>query len=189
MLYNIIKYYTPEEISFYIFDFGSQNFLKFNKVPHCGGVVSPADTEGYNNLFKLIKEEIKERKKTLSEFGGEYIDYVKNNPGKMPIMINVFNNYESLNESSMDFYEVFSEIIRDSERYGIIFIVTASGLSSVPDKAKQLIPFSLALKLKDPADYPFVFNARQKIEPRDIFGRGICKNETLHEFQTASIIS
>ena len=187
MLYNIINYYTPEEISFYIFDFGSQNFLKFNKVPHCGGVVSPADTEGYNNLFKLIKEEIKERKKTLSEFGGEYLDYIKNNPGKMPIMINVFNNYESLNESSMDFYEVFSEIIRDSERYGIIFVVTASGLSSVPDKAKQLIPFTLALKLKDPTDYPFAFNARQKIEPRDIFGRGICKNEILHEFQTALV--
>ncbi len=187
ILYNIIKFYKPTDISFYIFDFGSQNFLKFTKVPHCGGVVSSADGEGYTNLIKLIKEEIKTRKKILSEFGGEYIEYVKKNPDKMPVMVNILNNYESINEYDLNFYETFCEIIRDSERYGIVFITTSSGVSSIPDRAKQLMPFGLGLKLKDPGDYQVLFNSRQKIEPRDIFGRGICKNEILHEFQTAFV--
>ena len=187
MLYNIMKFYKPSEVSFYIFDFGSQNFLKFSKVPHCGGVVSSADTEGYNNLLKLINQELVQRKKILSEFGGEYIEYVKNNPGKMPIMLNIINNYESLDDSYVEFYEMFCEIIRDSERYGVVFITTSSSVASPPDKAKQLMPFGLALKLKDPGDYSIMFNSRQKIEPKDIFGRGVCKNEILHEFQTAQI--
>lgn len=185
ILYNILKYYSSEEISFYVMDFGSQNLVKYKKIPHCGGVVTPGDSEGFNNLIKLIQEQIKERKKILSDFGGEYTEYVKQNPGKMPIMLNIFNNYESIINDSYEFIDTFCNIIRDSERYGVVFIVTSSSINSVPDKAKQLMPYTLALKLKDPSDYPFLFNVRQSIEPRDIFGRGICKDEILHEFQTA----
>ena len=49
------------------------------------------------------------------------------------------------------------------------------------------MPFTLAMKLKDPSDYGFLFGGKGKIEPKDLFGRGICLNEILHEFQTASI--
>ena len=187
MLFNIMKHFLPNEISYYIIDYGSQNFTKYKRAPHCGGVVSPNDTEEYNNLLKLIRSEQKERKKILAEFGGEYLDYVKRNPGKMPIMLIIFNNWDSIFESNQNLYDEFSELIRDSERYGIVYVVTSSAINSVSDRFKQLMPFTLALKLKDPADYTYLFNTKDKIEPRDLFGRGICFNEKLHEFQTAFI--
>ena len=187
MIFNIMKNYLPTEISYYVIDYGSQNFLKYKNDPHCGGVVTPGDTEEYNNLLKLLREEQKSRKKILSEFGGEYVDYVKQNPNKMPIMLVIFNNWESILGSNQALFDDFGELIRDSERYGIVYIVTSSAVNAVPDKFKQLMPYTLALKLKDPTEYTFLFNTKDKIEPRDLFGRGICFNEKLHEFQTAFI--
>ena len=187
MLFNIMKHFLPNEISYYIIDYGSQNFMKFKKAPHCGGVVSPTDTEEYESLFKLLSEEQKERKKILSDFGSSYLDYVKENPGKMPIMLVIFNNYESINESNDSLYEIMGNYLRDSERYGIVYIFTSSGVGGVPEKFKQLLNYSLAFKLKDPLDYSVLFNAKDKMEPRDLFGRGICLNEKLHEFQVAFI--
>ena len=187
LLFNIMKHFVPQEISYYIIDYGSQNFLKVQKDPHCGGIVSPGDKEEYKSLFKLIIEEQKERKKILSEFGGTYLEYAKENPGKMPIMLVILNNYESISEANDDIFDNLGEYLRDSERYGIVYWLTASTVNSIPERFRQLLGYTLALKVKDPADYMYLFNAKDKIEPKDLFGRGICLVETPHEFQTAFI--
>ena len=187
LLFNIMKHFLPKEITYYIVDYGSQNFIKFKKAPHCGGVVAPGDNEQFDSLFKLIGEEQKERKKILSDFGGNYLDYINQNPGQMPIMLVILNNYESISEINDSLFETMSNYLRDSERYGIVYIFTSSGVGGVPERFKQLMNYSLALKLKDPMDYTYLFNTKDKMEPRDLFGRGICFNEKLHEFQIAFI--
>ena len=188
MLFNIMRHYLPNEISYYIIDYGSQNFIKFKKAPHCGGIVNPGDNERYRSLFKLIREEQARRKKELADFGGNYIDYVKENPGKMPIMLVILNNYESISEDNEELFNEFGEYLRDSERYGIVYILTSSEVGGIPGRFKQLLGYSLALKLKDPIDYMGVFPLNKKQEPRNLFGRGLCYDgENIHEFQTAFI--
>ena len=187
ILYNIMLHFRPDEVSYYIIDYGSQNFLKFAKAPHCGGVVPPGDGEGFNNLLKLIMEEQKSRKKILSTFGGEYKDYVKQHPGEMPIRLVIFNNYESINEANQSLYEILGELLRDSERYGIVYFFSSSSVGSVPDRFKQLMPFTIALKLKEAGDYLYLWPGKNKIEPRNMFGRGVCFTELLHEFQIAFV--
>ena len=187
ILYGIMNNYLPQDISFYVVDYGSQNFVKYEKAPHCGGVATPSDNEKLTNLIKLITEQKNIRKKILSSSGREYVEYIEEHPGEMPLMFIIFNNYESIIEANDYLYDILGELLRDSERYGIIFFITSSSPSAVPDKFKQLMPFTLAMKLKDPSDYGFLFGGKGKIEPKDLFGRGICLNEILHEFQTASI--
>lgn len=187
LLYSIVRNCDPTEVSYYIIDYGSQGFLKHKNSPNCGGVVSPGDTEEYANLLKLIITEQKSRKKILSDFGGEYKDYVSKNPGKMPLMLIILNNYESMNESINSFYDELGGLLRDSERYGIIYIITSGGVGSLPDRFKNYLPFSLVFKVKDPHDYSYCFGSRDKKQPKDLFCRGVCFNDTLHEFQTAFI--
>ena len=187
ILYGIMKYCLPSEVSFYIVDYGSQNFVKFNKAPHCGGVVIPGDKEGFSNLLKLLSETQKYRKNILAQSGLEYAEYNKQHPGDMPLMFVVFNNYDSIGEVYDTLYETLGDLLRDSDRYGIVYMFTSSSPAAVPERFKQLMPFSLGMKLKDPNDYAYLLGGKGKIEPKDIFGRGICINGSMHEFQTAFI--
>ena len=188
MLYGVLRDYLPSEISFYIIDYGSQNFFRYNKAPHCGGVVLSDDEEGFTNLFKLVRDELRTRKKILSDAGIDYLDYIKDNPGKMPLMMVIFNNYASISESHEELFDSLGEYLRDSERYGIVYIFTSLSLNTVREKYKQSIPYNIAMKLKEAVDYKMCFNSKEKKEPKGNFGRGICYlDESLHEFQTAFI--
>ena len=193
MLLSTIIYYTclnysPEELNYYILDYGSESLRKFSSFPHMGGMVFAGEDEELKNLIKLIRNEIKERKKIFANYSGEYKNYIKNSNEKLPLKVIIFNNYDSIYEANQDMYDYLPSLVRDSARYGIIFIFTANAINSVSNKIAQNFKNYYAFRLKDKLDYGTLFNSRKRIEPRDMLGRGIINNEGLHEFQTASII-
>ncbi len=188
IIYSTMMRYTPAEINFYVIDYGSQYLRIFEKAPHVGGFVLLGEDEKYVNLFKMLREELEMRKKLFADYGGEYKNFIKNSTEKMPLKVIIMNNFDSINEIDKNLFDTFSEYIRDSERYGIIYILTGNSTSSISRKFVQSIQTFYAFKLKDPTDYLAIFNVRSKLVPRDIIGRGLYKDETLHEFQTASIV-
>ena len=188
IIYSTITNYSSEYINFYMIDYGSQALSKYKKAPHVGDIVNLGEDETYNNLFKMIKDDLKERKKLFSDYGGNYINYMKNSKEKLPLKIIVLNNYEAIDENDKNLFETLPEHVRDSERYGVIFLITSTGVSSIPRKITQSINSIYSLKLKDPTDYYTILPSKNKVEPRDMIGRGIYKDgEMIHEFQTASI--
>ena len=187
IIYSSIIKFSPDRLQYYILDFGSQGFRRYEKAPHVGGVICAGEEEKYQNFFKMLKREIDNRKKVLSEFGGDYKTYKQTNQ-TMPLWVVVMNNFDSIMDNDKNLYDEFPEYIRDSERYGVVFLITATGVNSIARRISQNINNNYALKLKDPSDYSVVFNDSKKLIPRDIFGRGIYRDDTLHEFQTASIV-
>ena len=188
IIYSFVPYYSPEEISLYIIDYGSESLRTFSNLPHIVDYVSSSDEEKFNNFIKMIKNEISSRKKILSEYGGGFISYNKNHEVKLPVFGVVINNYDSLYDSNPRIYDILPELVRDSERYGIIFMITCDGVNSVHSKISQSFDNTYVLKLKDQSDYGIAFGERCKIVPRDIFGRGLCRENGIHEFQIASIV-
>ena len=188
LIYTTTKNYTVNEVNYYIIDYGSESFRKFKSLPHIGGIVFALEEEKYNNLFKMLKEEIKKRKTLFADYGGEYTNYIKLCNDKIPVMVVIINNYDSVYESNLDIYDDLPELVRDSERYGIVFIITANAINSIQNKITSNFSNIYAYKLKDLSDYSSVFGIRNKIFPREIFGRGLFKNNEIHEFQTASIL-
>ena len=188
LIYSLCKNYTSDEINIYNIDYGSEALRRYQNLPQVGGMVFAGDDEKYNNLIKLLKEEMTNRKKLFVDYGGEYSSYIKNSGNKLPLILVIINNYDSLNETDQYAYESLPELIRDSERYGIIYIFTADGISSISRRFTQNLPNIYAYKLKDQYDYTALFNIKTKLMPRDIFGRGIVNEEGVHEFQTAKII-
>ena len=183
MIYSSITSFSSDEFIFYVIDYGSQSFAKYSKVPHCGGVVLAGDKEGYNNLLKLIKNEVKERKQILAEYGGVYQNYRKDNPGKMPIIAVFINGFDSMIEST-SITDIICDLTRDSERYGIVYLITSN--NALAERFRQTINSLLLFKLKDVNDYSYFYSVRQLKEPKPNFGRGICYNDgVLHEFQLA----
>ena len=189
IIYGTAKNHTAEEVNIYVIDYGSESLGKWNSLPQVGGVVFSSEEEKYNNLFKQIKEEIQNRKKLFVDFGGEYKNYIVNSGNKLPLKVIIINNYDSVYESNPNIYEELPELVRDSERYGIIFILTANASNSVHSKISQNFHNTYAFKVKDSSEYSSIFGVRTKIVPRDIDGRGLINNDGIHEFQVASITS
>ena len=188
IIYSTVKYYSSELINYYIFDFGSQSLNKFSKLNHVGGLVFPSDDEKYHNLFKMLKEIIADRKKIFSEYGASYQDYIKNSGKTLPLIVVILNNYDAMNDLDKNLYDDLPDLIRGSVYYGIVFIATGIGSTSIPRRIAQNFENSYVMKVKDPVDYTNVFGIRKKIVPKDIKGRGVFKDgNILHEFQTASI--
>lgn len=180
--------HKADEINYYIIDYGSESLVKYEKLCHVGGVVTASEDEEYNNLLKFLSEELKRRKKLLAEYGGEYSNYVKSGQVSMPICAVIINNYASLSEANPTLFDILPELVRDSDRYGIVYIVTTNTINSVPNKISTNFKNIYAYKLKDQSDYSIIFGVRSKMVPREILGRGLLKTDTIHEFQTASVI-
>ena len=187
IIYSTTKNHDASEINYYIIDYGSESMRRFISLPHVGGVVFQGEDEKYNNLLKLIGEELDLRKKLFVESGGSYLNYIKTNE-KLPVIAVIINNFDSLSESNVNLYDEISDLVRDSANYGIIFIVTASTTGSVRNKLTTNFTNFYAFKLKEVSDYTILFGTRVKTMPRDIVGRGYLKNDGVHEFQAASIV-
>ena len=188
IIYSLSKHYTPNEVNMYIMDYGSEFSRKFLQLPHIGGAVYASEDDKYTNLLKLITNETNKRKRLFADYGGSFKNYLRNSKHELPVKLIIINNFDSLQENNSNVYEELLDITRDSERYGIVYIITANTTGSIRSKMVQNFNNIYAFKLKDKYDYNFLFGIKSKTTPRDIFGRGIFKNvDKLNEFQTLSI--
>ena len=188
IIYSTSKTYTSEEVNMYIVDYGSESLRIFQNLPQLGNMVFMSEDEKFNNLLKMIKNELQSRKKLFITYGGEYTTYIRNSNKKLPVMIVIFNNYDSIFENNQNLYDDLPELVRDSDRYGIIYIFTCGAANSVGSKILQNFHNIYSFELKDSSDYNYIFNTRTKREPRNIMGRGLLNNDGVHEFQTANIV-
>ncbi len=187
LIYSATKNHSSDELQIYGLDYGSEALRSFLSLPHIGDFVFPDEEDRYRTLIKMIKKEETERKKKFIDFGGTYKNYI-NSGNKMPTILVIINNFESLRDSMETINDDLPEIIRDSSRYGISFVITANGLSSVSSRVSQLFPNIYTLHLKDYTDCYSFFKSRNKLIPKDYVGRGLLEADALHEFQTASIV-
>lgn len=188
LLYSTSLQHSPDEINFYIIDYGSESLRRFKNLPHVGDMVFSGEDEKYTNLIKMINNEIKYRKKLFSDYGGEYNNYIKNAEKKLPIKVFVINNFDSIIDAHNEIFDDYPDMIRDSSRYGIIFIFTASASNSVPSKIAQNFNKFIAFRVKDSSDYQGIFDSKNNVTLKEVDGRGIIKHDILHEFQAASIV-
>ena len=187
IIYSSVKNFSVEELNYYIVDYGSELFRKYSNLPHLGGLVFLSDEEKFNNLFKMIKKEINNRKKLFADYGGEYANYISKAENKLPLKVIILNNYDSIYENNGNVYEELPDMIRDSERYGIIFIITGNASNSIHNRISQNCHNVYAFKLKEQSDYTTILGQKTKIIPREIMGRGLMVNDGVHEFQVATI--
>ncbi len=188
LLYSCMLTYAPEEVNFYIMDFGAETLRMYQNSPYVGDIVYVSEEEKTNNLLKMIVEELNRRKQIFANFGGSYQSYMKTENEKMPNWIIMINNFEAFTENYEEKVDLLNQISRDSFKYGIFFVITASSDSSVRVRTRQNMALVYALEQNDDMDYSSILgNCRGKI-PAHLKGRGLFRKETIFEFQTASVV-
>ena len=186
IIYSTTTRHSTEEINYYIIDYGSEALRKFSNFPHIGDMVYINEDEKLNNLVKMIKDIIKERKKLFVPYGGDYNNYIARSNSMLPLIGVIINNYDAFYEINTVIDEEIAPLTRDARRYGVFFIITANGDNSVRRRIKQNFNTILALRLNDESGYNSIFG-KVNNPPREVPGRGLFKTDNIYEFQTAII--
>lgn len=186
-IYSCMTSYAPEEINFYVVDFGAETLRVYASSPYVGDIVFLDEEDKLKNLFKMLYQEVELRKSKFASFGGTYQSYIASNKEYIPNIVVIINNFESFSENFEDYIDGLNQLLRDAYKYGIYFILTASNDNSIRIKTKQNIALTYVLQQNDEMDYSMILgNCRDK-SPAKVKGRGLFKKDNIYEFQTALV--
>lgn len=187
IIYSTMTTHKPEEVNFYILEFGAESLRVFSKAPHVGDILYINDSEKISNLFKMLKTEVDRRKKIFSDYSGDYQTYVKSSGSTVPNIVVIINNYEAFTEVYANYDEVILQLTREGIKYGIFFIFTTSASNMIRYRMAQNFKQKLVLQLNDENDYSSILGNVRGTKPSEILGRGLIDLGSIYEFQTASI--
>lgn len=184
LLYSLVSNYSPEEIQFYFLDFSSRTTKKFEKLPHCGGVVFQEHNELIERLFRLLSKEIEERRAIFDKADvGSFSEYTKKN--KMPMILVVIDNFAGFAEGYPEIADSLTSFSRDCLKYGIQLIISSTHSNDIRYRLKQNIGYGIALRLSERSEYSEILGGAPAFVPSKYAGRGIIREDGILEFQTA----
>lgn len=187
LIYSSMLRYSPNEINYYIMDFGAEVLKMFAKSNYVGDIVQIDDAEKVKNLYKLLENMIDERKKLFADYNGSFQTYCKNSGNTLPSVVVVLNNYEAYQDTYDEYDDILNVITRDCAKYGIYFLITCNTPNGLRYKLKQNFSQTFVLQQNNEDDYSSILGNVYKNYPSKIFGRGIFKQGEIYEFQTAMI--
>ena len=181
--------HTPEEVNFYILDFGTEALKMFVNVPHVGDIATIETPEKVEDTFRMLYDEMDRRKELFVNYSGSYNDYLANSGEKLPLIVVIINNYEVFAENYSKLSEGVMNIYRDAGKYGIVFIVTVISSNGIRSRLIQYFNNKICLQMPNETDYRTLLNSPKGLFPAKHFGRGIiAMNDTAYEFQTAMLL-
>ena len=186
IIYSSMLSYTPEEINYYVIDFGSGSLKMLFDSPIVGDIIPGDHEEKVINLFKLIVQTIDKRKKLFAEYNGDYLTFIQNSNQKVPNIVVIINNFEAYEEVYNNAVDDLNILTREASKYGIYFILTVSSPMGVRYKLKQNFALTYVLNQNNEEDYISILGNINKKYPDKAYGRGIVKLDKVYEFQTAS---
>ena len=189
IIWSSITEHSPQEVNYYIFDFGAETLRMFNKFPHVGEVVFQDDVNRVAGVLDMILEEIEARKEMFADYNGNYESYIKESGKTLPRWVVVFNAFDVFQETLPRIIDTINQMFRDGVKYGISFIATTTGTSSLRGKVGNLFKTKLVLNMAEDAQYRTITNCPRGLIPSKDFGRGIAPidDNVYCEFQTALI--
>ena len=187
MIYSLCTRYTAEDVNIYMIDFGSESLRIYEKFPQVGDIVYSSEKDKLMKLISLISEELQYRKKIFADYNGEYKNYLKNSGKKIPLKIIIFNNYDSFKENHSALEEVLVKLTREGERYGVVFVISATNSRSIYSKIERNAHNTFVLDMPDKSDYIDIIGKIGNVYPAEFDGRGLFRDDEVYEFQTAQI--
>ena len=188
LITSTVMHHSPDEVNFYIMDFGAETLRIFSKFPHVGCVATGDEEAKIMDTLVLIDEEAGRRRDLFVDYAGSYQNYIKESGEKLPLIVVVINGYETFIESYPRLAEAMYPLIREGSKYGIAFVFTSATNSAIKMRTAQLFINRLTLQQNNPDDYRSVVGSPRGMTPKKYFGRGIvATDDGALEFQTAYV--
>lgn len=177
---------SPENVNFYILDFGSMILKNFEQLNHVGGVVLASEDEKVKNLFKLLSREMDLRKVKLMNTGvSSFQAYREAGFSDLPKIYILLDNFNVFKELYMDSYEpLFVRICRDGISLGISIIITNASTTGIGYRHLSNFANRICFTCNENSDYSTLLT-RCRMEPKAVPGRMLFQQDKeIYEAQT-----
>lgn len=177
---SMAEKYTPDEVNFYIVDFGAETLIRLNSLPHVGEVIIPSSADRLRNLTAFIRRQAEKRRKLFIDCGGDYHTY-RQTGNAIPEIIVIINNYSAFSEHMNG--NVDASLFQLG-KLGISFVVTATLVNSLGFSILQNFRRRIAMQLSDDT-YSVILGKAGRLRPYPCRGRGLVGvDDKVYEFQT-----
>lgn len=187
LFYSLTKHHSWKEVNFFVLDFSSESLRVLSDAPHVSDVLVNGDDEKIANLFKLLNEEIVDRKRRFASYGGDMNLYNKGAEEKVANTIVMINNFAAFMENYDQYEDDIIYLAREGTKYGIYFVLAALNTNDVRYRISQNFNQHFTLQLNDESDYATVLGNVYGMTPSKHKGRGLFKEDEVYEFQTAYV--
>ncbi|WP_117117827.1 type VII secretion protein EssC [Lactobacillus rodentium] len=165
LILNLAKENSPEQMQFYLLDFGTNGLLPLAQLPHVGDIASFENIEKLNKMLKRLSSLIDERKGLLQENGVSTLEQYENLLQiKLPVIVVALDAYDTVTENE-DYREtidlIITKLLREGQALGIYTIMTANRYSSFRLTITSNITKKIGLYMVD------------ETAPRDLLGRNV----------------
>lgn len=188
ILFDLVRKNSPEKLHAYLLDFGTNGLLSLKGLPHVADTLTIDDTEKILKLIRRLSQEIKERKRLLSEFGVANLKmYEEVSGAEKPIIFLIIDNYDAIkemNDFSMQVEPFIIQIAREGASLGIHLAISAGGQNALRIQLLSNIKKQIALHLLEKNEVSNIIG-RTDLIIEEVPGRAIVKLDEPTLFQTA----
>ncbi len=181
---RFVSTFSPEQLHFYIFDFGSGSLLPLQQLPHTADYFRMDEERKLSKFFTFMKSELERRKQLFIQNEVNNLTmYNAKNHEKLPIIFLVIDNYDLVKEEMADYENLFTQFSRDGQALGIYFILTATRVNSVRQPLLNNFKTKIFHYLMDSTEILGILG-RTPFEQEAIPGRAIVKKDEMYFLQT-----
>jgi S-DNA-T family DNA segregation ATPase FtsK/SpoIIIE len=189
LILSLALSHSPDDVHFYILDFGSRMLTLFEKLPHVGGVITADEGERMERLFLLLQRKLDERRLLLSQVGANGLASYRQITGKRePAIVVVLDNYANFLEAAGEDETApafIGRLAREGGNLGIHLVLTANNSTTIRFSTASNIMLAVALHLVEQSDYGSIVGRSQDLKPLATPGRGLVRGTPPLECQIA----
>ncbi len=175
LILSLASAHRPDEIQFYILEFGAGELMPFSALPHTGAVIRIGEAERVERLIKFLSHEI-EKRTSLTQ-----------TPDRIPPeLFLVINNFADFRSTYPELAEEIGHFVRTGKGAGIHIIIATNRGSELLRNISSNIANRLILNLATMDEYQDVLGLRPFTRSMNCIGRGFWQENRLAECQIAS---
>ena len=188
LVMSLARTHAPDELHFYLLEFGRGALRVFERLPHVGGIFTPLDDERVPRLFRRLLDALDERQQLCNQAGAAGLVRLRElQPDQAPpAIVIVITGFAEFRKTFQEEMEQLMRLIRDGGLYGIHIVLVGDRAGDIPTTINSVIERRVVLRLADADEYSMVLGTRIKLGAEGLpSGRGWYGRPPL-EFQTAS---
>ncbi|MGF3105552.1 type VII secretion protein EssC [Rossellomorea sp. DUT-2] len=178
LLMGMATQFTPEEVHYYLLDFGNGGLLPLKQLPHTADYFLIDEERKIEKFIGILDDELARRKQLFQKKEVSSIKmYNMISDEKLPLVFVTIDNFDLVKEEMQELETQINQFARDGQSLGVYMYFTATRVNSVRQSLMNNLKTKIVHYLMDSSE-AYTMLGRLPFTPEAIPGRAIVKKDT-----------